>query len=126
MKKKIVLTGGKFNKIHPGHLWLLKKAKRLGKLIVVLAHDITNERTYAVPAKLRKKHLERLKIADRVVIGEKDNFSAVIEEFKPDIIVLGYDQQLPRGTADLVWERKIKIVKLKRHKTYSTRKMFEK
>jgi cytidyltransferase-like protein len=125
MKKKIILTGGKFNKIHPGHVWLLNKAKRLGKLIVVLAHDVTNDRTYAAPASVRKRNLARLGIADKIVIGTKDNFSAVIKEFKPDIIVLGYDQQLPDGTAELVWNMKIKIVKLKRHKSYSTRKMHE-
>ena len=39
MIMKVVLTGGKFNRIHPGHVWLLKKAKKLGYLVVVLAHE---------------------------------------------------------------------------------------
>ena len=75
---KTVLIGGKFNHIHPGHIWLLKKAKKLGKLVVVIAHDSHNKREYALSAKQRKKNLEALKIADKVVIGSPTSFFGVV------------------------------------------------
>lgn len=122
--KKIILTGGKFNKIHPGHVWLLKKAKRLGRLVVVLAHDKHNIRHYAVSAKIRKKNLEKLKIADKVVVGSPSGFVGVVKKYKPDIVVLGYDQKIPDiETSDYIKKKKIKIVKMGKHGSHSTRKL---
>lgn len=124
MKKKIILTGGKFNKIHPGHVWLLKKAKKLGHLIVVLAHDVHNKRPYAVSAEKRRKQLEALGVADKVVIGDKRKFVKVVKKYKPNVIVLGYDQKIPdEETSDYIKKHKIKIIKFRKHKDYSTGKM---
>lgn len=124
MKTKIVLTGGKFNKIHNGHLWLLKKAKAKGYLLVVLANASYNNREYAVSAATRKKNLEKLNIADKVVIGSSIDFCRVIEKYKPNLIVLGYDQKLPdKNTADLVKKMKIKTMKLRKFGNYRTRDM---
>lgn len=121
---KIILTGGKFNKIHPGHIWLLKKAKELGYLIVVLANDKHNNRSYAVSAKKRKKIVEELDIADKVVIGSPSSFVGVVKKYKPHLIVLGYDQRLPDvETGDYIQEHKITVIKLKKYGTHSTRKL---
>jgi len=124
MSKKIILTGGKFNKIHPGHIWLLKKAKKLGYLIVVLAHDSHNRRSYAMPASKRKKVVDALGIADKVVIGDKKRFVKVVQKFRPDVIVLGHDQKMPdKETEEYVKEKKIKVVKFRKHGNYKTRKI---
>lgn len=121
---KTVLTGGKFNRIHTGHVWLLKKAKSLGYLIVVLAHDRHNNRAYAAPAAKRKKTLEALGIADKVVVGSSSGFVGIVKKLKPDLVVLGYDQKMPdNATGEYVRKNKIKIIRLKRHGTHSTRKM---
>lgn len=121
---KVILTGGKFNKIHLGHIWLLKKAKKLGHLIVVLANDKHNRRTYAVPSKKRKKMVEELKIANKVVVGSPRGFVGVVKKYRPDVIVLGYDQKLPdKITEEYVRKNKIRIVKLKKHGSHSTRKL---
>ena len=119
---RVVLTGGKFNRIHKGHLWFLKNAKNLGdKLVVVLANDKNNKRPYAMPAKQRKKQLEELGIADKVVVGDEKDFYRIIKKTKPSVIALGYDQVLPRGVKEKL-DKKIRIVRLKRHGDYSTRK----
>ena len=124
---KTVLTGGKFNKIHPGHLWLLKKAKKLGKLIVVLAHGKHNNRPYAVASKIRKKNLEKLKIANKVVIGSSKGFVGVVKKYKPNIIVLGYDQRIPdKITEDYIKKSKIKIIRFKKYGSHSTRNLHAK
>lgn len=123
-KQKVVLTGGKFNRIHPGHVWLLKKAKRLGYLIVVLAHDSHNRRAYVLPSKARKRNLEKLGIADKVVVGSPKSFVAVVKKFRPGIIILGYDQKMPdMETSEYAKNRRIKIIRFRKHKDYSTRGM---
>lgn len=119
-----VLTGGKFNRIHEGHLFLLKKAKKLGdRLVVVLAHDSHNKREYALPAEDRKKQLEETGIPDDVVTGDPSDYSKVIEKYEPDIIVLGYDQELPEGIVEKIKAigKNIKIVKLGQHENHKTR-----
>ncbi len=119
-----VLTGGKFNKLHKGHMWLLKKAKKLGYLVVVIAHDRRNKRVYAVTTKQRKKALEHLGIADKVIIGSPRSFVDVVKKHKPDIIILGYDQKLPdKKTEEYVKKQKIKIVRFSKHGSYNTGKM---
>jgi FAD synthetase len=120
-----VLTGGKFNRIHPGHVWLLKRAKKLGNLVVVLAHDRNNKREYAVKASARKKNLEQLYIADDIVVGSPTSFVAVVKKHRPDIIVLGHDQSLPKGTEKYIREKNIKVVRFGKHGTHSTRKLME-
>jgi FAD synthetase len=123
---KTVLTGGKFNHIHSGHVWLLKKAKKLGKLIVVLAHDKHNRREYAMAAKKRKRQIEALGLADKVVIGSSTGFVGTVKKVRPDIIVLGYDQRMPdKITEDYIKEKKIKVVRFKKHGNHSTRKLLQ-
>ncbi len=119
---KVVLTGGKFNKIHKGHLWLLRKAKSLGScLIVVLANDSHNKRSYALPAAKRKKLVAETKIPDKVIVGDPEDYFRVVQKFKPSVIVLGYDQRLPPKTGDRIKKMKINIVRLKKHGNYSSK-----
>ena len=91
-----VMCFGTFDLLHKGHEFLLQEAKRLGELIVVIARDDT---VLAVKGKMprndvdtRKRNLENLGIAKKVIVGNKSDKYKVIEENHPDIIVLGYDQ----------------------------------
>jgi cytidyltransferase-like protein len=90
MKK--VLTGGVFNTIHQGHIWFLKKAKELGDcLIVVVANDKTvlKKKPLIKPQEERKEALERLGIADKVVIGDERDFLKVVKKERPKVVALG-------------------------------------
>lgn len=120
----VVLTGGKFNRVHQGHIWLLREAKKLGdRLIVIVANDTHNDKTYAKPAEERKNDIEALRIADEVAIGEPDDFFLVVEKYEPDVIVLGYDQNLPFSESRFEELGKdVKIVVFPRHGNYSTGK----
>lgn len=121
MKK--VLAGGCFNSVHPGHIYFLKKAKELGDfLIVVLANDKNNRKPYAVPAVERKKALEMLGIADKVIIGHEKDFLTVIMMEKPDIIALGYDQQIENSLKPIIKKMGIQIVRIEKFGDYSTGK----
>ena len=115
MKYRKVLAGGCFNLIHPGHIYFLKEAKKLGDvLVVVLSHDKNNNKPYAILAEKRKNMLEFLDIADEVVIGDAYDKIKIVRGIKPDIIVLGYDQKLPEGLLEF---RHINIGKLENHST---------
>ena len=122
MKK--VLAGGCFNKIHPGHLYFLNKAKSFGDyLVVVLAHDKNNKKSCAIPAVKRKKNLEKLKIADKIITGHPTDFLKTVKKLKPDIIALGYDQKLSKKLKNEIRELKIKTKIIKKFGKYSSRKI---
>ena len=61
----------------------------------MLSNDAHNKKPNAVPAAARKKTLEDLRVADKVVVGDPDGFAATLRREDPDILVLGYDQRLP-------------------------------
>jgi FAD synthetase len=122
MKK--VLAGGTFNIIHPGHICFLEKAKSLGDyLVVVVANDktvIRNKGFLLMHAEDRKKILENLRIVDKAVIGDEKDFMKVVRKERPDIIALGYDQELG-SLKKQIESLRIKIVRIKsRLKGYKT------
>lgn len=99
MKK--VMCAGTFDVIHPGHLFYLSEAKKYGdKLIVVVARDETSQSFKGKkPAHNEKERLEAvrmLNIVDEAVLGHHGNIFKVIEEIKPDVICLGYDQNIQK------------------------------
>jgi FAD synthetase len=124
MKK--VLAGGAFSIIHPGHLFFLERAGRLGNyLVVVVANDRTVSRSkglLVMKAEARKKVLESLSIVDKAVIGDEKDFMKVVRRERPRIIALGYDQELGLGMRKQIEKRGIRIVRIKsRLKGYRTR-----
>ncbi|MGQ9782239.1 MAG: adenylyltransferase/cytidyltransferase family protein [Nitrososphaeria archaeon] len=94
---KVVLCGGTFDILHPGHLLTLKNAKSLGDvLIVVVATDETAEKSKGrKPHSSEQKRLElvnSLKMVDLAIIGGRGNIYDSLLKIKPDLVVLGYDQ----------------------------------
>ncbi len=91
-----VLVGGTFDLLHPGHLALLKYAASKGKLYVIIARDSTVEkikhRKPILPEQARLAIIESLKYVYKAVLGDTSDFLKPVEEIKPDIIVLGPDQ----------------------------------
>lgn len=119
-----VLAGGCFNRLHEGHVYFLMKAKALGdELVVVVANDSHNRKRYAVRAGIRKENVEKLGIADRVVIGDPDGFVGVVLRERPDIIALGHDQSLPKDVEERLGELKAKVVRIDRHGDVSSSKL---
>ena len=117
---KKVLVGGCFNVIHPGHIYFLKQAKKLGdELIIILTNDENNKKPYALPAKERKKMLESLNIADKILIGHLKDKAKIVEKVKPFIIALGYDQKLPDGLDSF---QNIQIKRLGKYSTKSIKR----
>lgn len=61
----------------------------------MLSNDAHNHKPNAAPAAQRKKWVEALGIADKVVIGDAEGFADTLRREKPGVLVLGYDQKLP-------------------------------
>ena len=97
MKK--VLVFGTFDIFHYGHLQLLKQAKKLGdQLTVVIARDenvikIKKIKPYHTE-KERMEIMKSLKMIDSAILGDKKDVYKVIKQEKPDVIALGYDQNV--------------------------------
>ena len=95
--KKIVLAGGVFDIIHPGHIHTLNAAKALGGvLIVAVATDKTAEkmkkRSPLHNQELRRELVSSLSMVNKAIVGHEDDIFQTVKEVKPNIIVLGYDQ----------------------------------
>ena len=95
--KKIVLAGGVFDIIHPGHIHTLNAAKALADVLVVaIATDKTAQKMKKRPPlhnqELRRELVSYLSMVDKAIIGHEDDIFETVKEIKPDIIVLGYDQ----------------------------------
>ncbi len=94
---KIVLAGGVFDIIHPGHINTLNTAKKLGDtLVVVVATDKTalkmKKRKPLHSAQLRQELVSSLSMVDICIIGDEDDIFKTVDLVKPQIIALGYDQ----------------------------------
>jgi FAD synthetase len=91
-----VMASGTFDLLHMGHIFYLKEAKKLGdKLIVIVARDETVKKLKHEPItseQLRLNLIKELKVVDDAYLGRKDDMYAIVEEIKPDIIALGFDQ----------------------------------
>jgi FAD synthetase len=93
---RVAVCGGVFDILHPGHGFMLEKAKAYGDvLVVIVARDETvknRKRIPIVPEDQRLEMVKLLKPVDIAILGETDDYLRVIERIKPDVIVLGPDQ----------------------------------
>ena len=94
---RVVLAGGVFDIIHPGHIHTLNAAKALGDvLIVVVATDSTavkmKKRQPLHSKEQRQELVNSLIMVDLCLIGQEDDIFKTVNLVKPQIIALGYDQ----------------------------------
>jgi len=93
----IVLAGGVFDIIHPGHIHTLNAAKALGDvLVVVVATDSTavkmKKRSPIHDQEQRQELVNSLSMVDICLIGKEDDIFKTVNLVRPQIIALGYDQ----------------------------------
>lgn len=80
--------------IHGGHIAIIKKAQRLGKLIIGVLSDEAvagYKRFPLVPASERKIMFENIAGVHKVVDQNSLSYKENLEKFKPDIVVHGDD-----------------------------------
>ncbi|KAG2472776.1 MAG: Cytidyltransferase-like protein [Nitrosopumilales archaeon] len=94
---RVIFTGGVFDIIHPGHIHTLNAAKALGDvLVVVVATDTTTQkmkkRKPLHSQEQRRDLVNSLSMVDLCVIGHEGDIFKTVDQIKPEIIALGYDQ----------------------------------
>lgn len=80
--------------IHSGHIAILRKAKRLGKVVVGVLSDEavrTYRRNSIVPTRERKALFENLRMVSSVVEQKTLSYAEVLNTLKPDYVVHGDD-----------------------------------
>jgi FAD synthetase len=91
-----VMATGTFDLLHMGHIFYLREAKKLGDtLVVVVATDSTVRKLKhdpITPQEIRVNLIKELKMVDEAYLGHEDDMYRIVEEIKPDIIALGFDQ----------------------------------
>jgi cytidyltransferase-like protein len=95
---KVVLIGGVFDIVHPGHIHTLKDAKSQGDVLVVVvarsstALRINKQRKIYHDENLRKELVSSIRYVDYAIIGREGTLYDTVDFVKPEIIALGYDQ----------------------------------
>ncbi len=96
-----MLATGVFDLLHIGHLRFLEESKKKGgpgsKLVVVIARDKTVFRRKGkgpvVPEDQRRELVAALRVVDRAILGREEiDLLGILEEVKPDVVCVGYDQ----------------------------------
>jgi FAD synthetase len=129
------MTTGVFDLLHPGHIAMLEEARRLGdELVVVIARDESAEKEKhrpITPEEHRRRMVEALKSVDHAVLGHRGDYYRIVEELRPDIIALGFDQNYEPAKVEAECARRgvpCKVVRLQHFvgDLDGTRKIIEK
>ena len=100
---KKVLVAGTFDIIHPGHIFLINEAAKLGDVYVIVATD-QNRKLYSdefpiIPQEQRLEVVKNISNVKEARLGRSDtNTLKTVEEINPDIILLGPDQKYDIST----------------------------
>lgn len=119
-KKLVVATGGGFDPIHEGHIRLLKEAKALGDVLVVMLNSDAQMikkkgMTFYQSQEERKEIVESIRYVDEVIIdpGPETTCEEALKMVKPDILAKGGDRvagSMPEVEVKVCKKLGIKIV----------------
>ncbi len=95
--KRVVLTNGCFDIMHPGHIRTLTEAKKQGNILVVAMNTDASVKRLKGDSRpvnnndFRATMMAALAVVDFVVFFDQDTPGALIEYIKPDVLVKGGD-----------------------------------
>lgn len=95
MSTRRVVATGTFDILHPGHIFYLEESKKLGdELWVIVARDINvkHKPKPILPDDQRCAMVASLKPVDHAILGDKTDMFRPIEEIRPAVITIGFDQ----------------------------------
>ena len=126
LKTKVVLVGGCFDILHYGHIYFLKKAKKLGDFLIVALESDENTRKLKGPKrpihtqKQRAEVLRSLTFIDKVIsLSSLPDYKLLTERTKPDIIACDPEDKLLKNK-NIYESLGAKIVVIPKIKTPST------
>jgi FAD synthetase len=95
MSARRVVATGTFDILHPGHLYYLEESKKLGdELFVIVARDanVRHKPRPIIPEEHRLSMVAALRPVDHAILGDKTDMFRPIEEIRPDVITIGFNQ----------------------------------
>lgn len=98
--KKVVFTNGCFDVLHPGHLSLLRRARKLGDFLIVGLNSDASVRRLKGPTRpvndemTRSVMLAGLRCVDLVAVFTEDTPTELLRAVRPDILVKGSEYSL--------------------------------
>ena len=99
-----VLIFGTFDDLHPGHEFVISEALKRGMTTVIVARDANVRRIKGhaplQPEEERRAAIERAFPAAQALLGDTNDFLQPVRTLQPDLILLGYDQELPPGVSE--------------------------
>ena len=90
-----VVATGTFDILHPGHLYYLEESRNLGdELVVIVARDtnVKHKPRPILPEDQRLRVVRALRPVDQARPGDLHDMFRPIEELRPGIITLGFNQ----------------------------------
>ncbi|MHA1344518.1 MAG: adenylyltransferase/cytidyltransferase family protein [Promethearchaeota archaeon] len=89
---------GTFDLLHPGHLYLIQEAAKMGDVYVIVSTDKNAEKfknyQIIIPEDQRLEVIKNIKNVKVARLGRSDNDTLkTVEEINPDIILLGPNQK---------------------------------
>jgi D-beta-D-heptose 7-phosphate kinase/D-beta-D-heptose 1-phosphate adenosyltransferase len=93
--KKVVLTNGCFDILHPGHVDLLQRARSHGDVLVVAVNSddsirrLKGEQRPILAEEERTQMLSAIGSVDFVIVFEEDTPIPLLEALRPDVLVKG-------------------------------------
>ena len=97
LQQTYVFTNGCFDVIHPGHVTLLREARKLGHYLIVAINSDRSVRALKGPDRplqdesARATVLAALQDVDGVVVFDEDTPLQMIRALRPDVLVKGGD-----------------------------------
>ena len=95
--RKVVLTNGCYDILHPGHVRLLESARSLGDRLILALNTDSSVRSLKGPARpffdeqLRAFLATQLESVDAVVLFNEETPTELIAQILPDVLVKGAD-----------------------------------
>jgi len=96
IKNRTVYMSFSTDMVHSGHIEIIKKAAKLGKLTIGVLTDevvMSYKRFPLLPFEERKAIFENIKGVERIVAQDTLSYKKNLEELKPDYVVHGDDWQ---------------------------------
>jgi rfaE bifunctional protein nucleotidyltransferase chain/domain len=128
--KKIILTGGCFDILHPGHIEFLSEAKRLdGFLVVLLESDESVQRLKGEGRPVHVQHdrayvLSYLHPVDIVILlpqlSSNEEYDSLITTISPDYIAITKNDPVKKYVELQAQKVQAKLVEVLERKPYAT------
>lgn len=129
--KIVVCANGSFDVLHVGHIRMLREAKGLGDILVVLLNSDASVRVYKgpgrpiIPQDERAEMLAALECVDYVVLFDEITPKATLDVIKPDVYASGSEWGLDCIEREVVERNGGCMHVLSQHGSLSTSGLFE-